>query len=175
MVEFHTGARARHAERLEYSSATASAEYETEFCEALGKAIPQHHGVRIWTENEIPKSRKSLETAKTPPGSPRDGHLGPPRRPPRTPPRKPNGKAQRPGNPRTPNGPREHNQPPGRAAEAPKAPETRFRARAPNARNRHVNGRTPAPPGPLCADATPGRPLSPAEPNAHIYTPTRAI
>ena len=131
---------------------------------------------------ESGRARQALEEQK----EPRNGENAtrkPPRRPPRTPraaphdppPRKPNGKAQRPGNPRTLNDPWEANQPPGRAAEAPKAPETRFRARGPNARNRRVNGRTQASPGPLCADATPGRPLSSAEPNAHIYTPPRAI
>jgi hypothetical protein len=63
-------ARARHAERLEYSSATASAEYETEFCEALGKAILQHHGVRIWTESEIQRAERASKRRKRHPEAP---------------------------------------------------------------------------------------------------------
>ena len=63
-------ARARHAERLEYSSATASAEYETEFCEALGKAILQHHGVRIWTESEIKRAERASKRRKRHPEAP---------------------------------------------------------------------------------------------------------
>ena len=53
------GAPRRHADRLEYASATASAEYEPRFCQQLATAIMKHHNIEILSPSAIQRAERA--------------------------------------------------------------------------------------------------------------------